>query len=118
MLKTVTFTADIPSASEFGGKYCAYKNFALAGGKELFELLMTPETLIAAKVATEMGFPAVAGIADRAFKVNKSKLSDYEKQYIGALVCMLMEKNGYSKTGRKREIPHKAFTKGEFYGKQ
>lgn len=39
----------------------------------------------------------------------------FEKQAIGALVRILMEANGFKKTGIKRAIAHREFTKGEVY---
>jgi len=43
------------------------------------------------------------------------ELTPFDKQFIGGVVCSLMEANGYQKTGTKRATPNKAFSKGEFY---
>lgn len=63
--------------------------------------------------------PAVAGIARSCYQqiqVQKEvSFSNFTKQFMGALVCTLMEANGFRKTGRKKAIPHPMFTKGEFY---
>lgn len=81
---------------------------------------MSPAALNSAIEATSMGFPAVTGIAECAvqeFVRAGKEPTDFDKQFIGAVVCSLMEANGYGKTGKKRSIPHKAFTKGKVYEK-
>jgi hypothetical protein len=110
--------ASIPSHEEFGQRFPQYKNYASTGGRVVFDLLMSPASLNSAMVATAMGFPAVAGIAESAIQVfdhGGKELTDFDKQFIGAVVCSLMEANDYGKTGKKKSIPHKAFTKGEVY---
>jgi hypothetical protein len=111
------FVASIPSVEDFGARFRQYKNHAAGEGRAVFDLLMTPEALIYSKVATEMEFPAVAGIAEKAMREIHShrEHTDFDKQFIGAVVCVLMEANGYHKTGTKKSIPHKDFTKGELY---
>jgi len=77
---------------------------------------MSPEGYIrAAVVNDELGLPAAAGVARSCAEATDSGLSSTDKQFIGAAVCALMEANGHAKTGRKRAIPHRAFTKGEVY---
>lgn len=81
---------------------------------------MTPESFNNARVATLVfGLPAVAGIAEACWQAvqqqNDIEWRDFVKQYIGALVCTLMEANGFEKTGEKRAVPHPKFTKGEVY---
>lgn len=48
----------------------------------------------------------------------KQSLTTYTKQFIGAVVCCLMENNGYRKTGRKKSINHPDFIKGEIYSRE
>ncbi len=111
---------EIPSIEDFAGKYRQYAPFAQNGGRFLFDLLMSPESYVAAQVATlNLELPAVAGVA-KACREACDRRPDVEwrgfiKQYIGALVCSLMEANGFVKTGTKRAIPHHDFTKGEVY---
>jgi hypothetical protein len=114
------FEASIPSHEDFGERFPQYKNYASTEGRLVFDLLMSPASLNSATVATAMGFAAVTGIAESAvqeFVRGGKELTDFDKQFIGAVVCSLMEANGYEKTGKKRSIPHKAFTKGEVYQK-
>jgi hypothetical protein len=60
----------------------------------------------------------VAGIAEVSIQKVKRigrELTPFDKQFIGGVVCSLMEANGYQNTGTKKAISHKAFSKGEFY---
>jgi hypothetical protein len=73
-----------------------------------------------ARVATtDLDLPAVAGVAKLCYRTvieqNSLEWNGFLKQFIGAVVCTLMEANGFEKTGTKRAIPHREFTKGEFY---
>lgn len=106
----------IPSAEEFGAKYPQYGSRPMGGGREFFRLIMQPASFLKAAFATdELDLPAVAGVAKLCAEASYGRLAAADKQYIGALVCALMEANGYKKTGKKKAIPHKAFTKGEVY---
>ena len=120
-MESVSFSAKakVPSVGEFAKRFPMYGPFAEGGGKFLFELITNPESHFRLRVATEdLGFPAVAGIArcchEEALR-RKVQWSGYLKQYIGAVVCMSMEANGFRKTGTKRTVPHPNFTKGEVY---
>jgi hypothetical protein len=45
-------------------------------------------------------------------------LFDYVKKGIGAMVCAIMEANGYEKTGVKKAVPpfpYRVFSRGEVY---
>jgi hypothetical protein len=79
---------------------------------------MRPESLNSAIEATKLGLPAVTGIAEISIQEVKRtgrKLTPFDKQFIGGVICCLMEANDYQKTGKKKAITHKAFSKGEFY---
>lgn len=117
-IRQFSFSAYIPSLDDFGGQFPHYKPYADGEGSALFNLLMRPETVNSAIEATKLGLSAVAGVAEiSAQEVNRSgrNLTGFHKQFIGAVVRTLMEANGYQKTGTKRAIPHKDFSKGEFY---
>jgi hypothetical protein len=113
-----SFSASIPSLDEFGTRFPQYKPFAAGEGKTLFSLLMRPESLNSAVEATKMGLPAVTGIAEIAVqeitRIGRTP-TRFDKQFIGGVVCSLMEANAYQKTGTKKAISHKAFSKGELY---
>lgn len=111
----------IPSIEEFSIQYPQYSNFAKAEGNVVFSKLMTPRAFIRGLVCTIIELPAVTGIA-KLIVEDISPLKgkpgfNFSKQYIGALMCSLMEANGYSKSGKKRAIPRSLFTKGEVYKK-
>jgi hypothetical protein len=113
-----SFSASIPSLEDFGKRFPQYKPYAVGEGETLFKLLMRPESLNSAIEATKLGLPAVTGIAEVSIQEVKRigrKLTPFDKQFIGGVVCSLMEANGYQKTGTKKAISHKAFSKGEFY---
>jgi len=69
-------------------------------------------------------YPAVAGVtrlmAPLLVKVPEAEL-DYVKKGIGAMVCCIMESNGYCKTGIKRSVPPiplRVFSRAEVYQKE
>jgi hypothetical protein len=111
---------NIPSPDDFAKRFHAYGNYAAEEGKFLFDLVMSPESYINARVVTLiLGIPAATGVAqackEAVDKQDKLEWRDFTKQYIGALVCTLMEANGFEKTGKKGSIPIAGFTKGELY---
>ena len=115
-----SLSAQIPSTSDFAKVYRQYGPFAGGDGLFLFDLISSADALNRARVATlDLKLPAVAGIAktchDAVAQQNRVAWSGFVKQFIGAVTCSLMEANGFRKTGRKRRIPHKAFTVGEVY---
>ena len=120
-MKASTYTEkiNIPSVDDFSSRYPQYAPFALADGRGLFEKLMSPKALIMARAATEMNLPAVQGIADlcndefsSAIKIHAKK---FISQFVGAVVCLLMEANGYARSGKKKSVNHCNFSKSEFY---
>jgi hypothetical protein len=112
---------NIPEFKEFSTVYPQFAGLAKSEGKFLFEIVMKPETFIQAMVLTEYGMPAVTSVAEVCFNEAKKKkgfqFTGRVKQFIGAMIASLMSANGYSKTGRKKSIIHRAYTRGEFYVK-
>lgn len=111
---------NIPSVEDFAIRFRQYGNFARNEGGFLFDRLMTSACFNRARVATvDFDLPAVAGVAKLCYQTvaeqNSVEWNGFLKQFIGAVVCALMEANGFEKTGTKKAIPHHAFTKGEFY---
>ena len=117
--KTFMLDAQLPSVDEFAERFPQYGNFAKREGRFLFDILVTPESFVRAKFATELGLPAVTGIAQISYHtvVEQSSLEwrGFLKQFIGAVVCVLMESNGFEKTGQKKSVSVPNFTKAEFY---
>lgn len=109
-----------PSVEDFSKAYPQYAPFALADGNFLFQLINTPVSFVKMSVVSNLGLSAVYGIAEECSKLAKQEdkpLSNFTKQYIGAVICFLMESNGYSKSGKKKSVNHPEFSKGEIYFK-
>ena len=110
---------NVPSVEEFSAKYKQYGPLAKGTANFLFDVLMSPESFVRAKIATELGHPAIDGPAELAYKaVTSQNVIVWDariKQFCGAVVCCLMEANGYRKSGERKNVRHSAFTKGEFY---
>jgi hypothetical protein len=113
----------LPTVAEFAERFPRYGNFATNEGKFLFELLTTPESFLAAEVATkELDRPAIAGVAKRVRHAvrlipasQRPRKWGTLKQFCGAVICTLMEANNYRKTGLKRAVGVRGFSRGEVY---
>jgi hypothetical protein len=118
--KDLQYTVNLPTIDEFGERFPQYKRYAMNEGRFLYELIISPESFIHAKTITLiLELPALTAIADACWKAVASKGSsdnwDFQKQFIGAVVCKLMEDNGFEKKGQKKSVPIDHFTKGEVY---
>jgi len=113
---------NIPELKEFANTYPQFAGLAKGEEKFLFYIVMKPETFIQAMVLTEYGMPAVTSVAEVCFNEAKKRrgfnFTGRVKQFIGAMIASLMTANGYNKTGRKKSIIHRAYTRGEFYVKK
>jgi len=101
-------------------RFPQYGNYAKTEGRFLYERIVSPDCYNSARVATrDLDLPTVAGIAKVCYKtvLDQGTLEwrGFIKQFIGAVVCKLMEENGFVKTGVKKSVPHPNFTKGEVY---
>jgi len=123
-MKKKTYSKEIylPELKEFAATYPQFAGLANGEGKFLFDIVMKPETLIQAMILTEYGMPAVTSVAELCYNEAKKKkgfqFTGRVKQFIGAMIASLMAANGYNKTGRKKSIIHRAYTRGEFYTKK
>ena len=119
--QSYTLQVNVPTVEEFSAKYKQYGPLAKGPANFLFELLVSPESFVRAKMATELGHPAIYGVAEMAFREVEKKddilWNDNLKRFCGAVTCCLLEANGYQKTGEKRSVRHHAFKKGEFFTK-
>ena len=110
---------NIPEISEFATAYPQFAGLAKGDGKFLYDIVMKPETFIQAMVLTEYDMPAVTSVAEVCYNEAKRKkgfqFTGRVKQFIGAMIASLMAANGYKKSGRKKSIIHRAYTRGEFY---
>ncbi len=123
-MKTKVYTKqiNIPELKEFETSYPQFGGLAKGEGKFLFDIVMKPETFIQAMILTDYGMPAVTSVAEVCFNEAKKRRSfqftGRVKQFIGAMIAALMAANGYKKSGRKKSIIHRAYTRGEFYVKR
>jgi hypothetical protein len=123
-MKTKIYTKqiNIPELKEFAITYPQFAGLTKGEGKFLFDIVMKPETFIQAMILTEYGMPAVTSVAEVCFNEAKKRRSfqftGRIKQFIGAMIASLMAANGYKKSGRKKSIIHRAYTRGEFYIKK
>jgi hypothetical protein len=119
--KPFTKILHIPEIKDFEATYPQFAGLARGEGKFLFEIVMRPSTVIQAMVLTEYGMPAVTSVAEVCYNEAKRRrgfmFTGRVKQFVGAMIALLMKANGYNKTGRKKSIIHRAYTRGEFYVK-
>ena len=123
-MKKKTYSKEIylPELKEFAAHYPQFAGLASGEGKFLFDIVMKSETFIQAMILTEYGMPAVTSVAELCYNEARKKkgfqFTGRVKQFIGAMIASLMAANGYNKTGRKKSIIHRAYTRGEFYAKK
>ena len=117
--RTYTQTVNLPTIEEFRDRFPQYGNYAENEARFLYDEIISPQSFIYAMAATKMDFPAATGIAEECYQlvIDKGTIEwrGFTKQFIGAVICKLMEANGYKKTGTKKSVPHPKFTKGEVY---
>ena len=116
--QTYTLSFNRPSVDEFALHYPQYGNLVRNEGLAFFDLIMTPESFLSAQAVTvDLGRPAIAGIARKVTPILKQHIDrkNLFKQYIGAVVCVLMEANGFEKTNEKKSVQYPGFNRGEVY---
>ena len=106
----------LPSLAEFAARFPQFGPKAANEGAKYFKLVMRAESFIDVSALTRcLNVPAVAAIADRARELAGGEISGPDKQLLGALVCTLMEHNGFVKTGKKGSVPRQGWNRGEIY---
>ncbi|RKX45627.1 MAG: hypothetical protein DRP64_04430 [Verrucomicrobia bacterium] len=122
--KKYTKNVQIPELVDFEDRFRRYAPFSKDTGNSLFTAVMTPESFVSAEEATYLNRPAVAGIVRGIDHLlpPAGKDRDYAKQYLGALVCCLMEANEYKKVrfngkDQKKAVGISGFTVGQVYEK-
>ena len=115
-------TVTLIDVEDFLKKYPRFSSLVNGAGMELFDVIVTTQVFVDASVLANYGYPSVLGVAKQCQKVinNSDELDtdSFTKQFIGSVICSLMEANGYQKTGIKKSVPHKLFSTGEFYEKK
>ncbi len=106
----------LPSLAEFAARFPQFGPKAANEGAKYFELVMRAESFIDASALTRcLHVPAIAAIADQATALAGGEISGPDKQLLGALMCTLMEHNGFVKTGKKGSVPRQGWNRGEIY---
>jgi hypothetical protein len=118
--QTISYTINLPETDDLLARYPRYTKLVTGEGQFLFELIMQPEMFLQCSILADFGLPSVLGVAEAcrvAIDEDAGAISmdSFTKQFIGAAVCVLMEANGYQKTGTKKSVPHPSFSIGEFY---
>lgn len=105
--------------SEFLEKYPRFKEFLSGDGGKLFDEIMKPDVFVSASVLADKGYPSVLAVAEQSKLIISEQGApgaiSFCKQFIGSVICVLMEANGYKKTGKKKSVPHESFSTGECY---
>jgi hypothetical protein len=106
----------LPSPSEFIARFPQYSGVQDAE-RNLFDLVVTPQNVQRAIVLTDiLGLPAVTAVAKEvADQYQAQENWGFRKQLTGAILCYLMELNGYRKADKKRAVPREGWSRGEVY---
>ena len=116
--KTFEMIVTLPSVDDFLKKYTRFSTFISGEGNALFDIITKPEVFLESKILSDYGYPSVLAVAKKSqelIKLKNMKADNFTKQFIGSVICVLMESNGYKKTGIKKSVPHDFFTTGEYY---
>lgn len=114
-------TITLVDVNDFIKKYPRFSTFVNNEGRVLFDAVVKSQVFVDASILANYGYPSVLGVAQQCQEIiaesEELKADSFTKQFIGSVICSLMEANGYKKTGIKKSVPHKLFTTGEFYEK-
>jgi hypothetical protein len=85
-------------------------------GSKLFDIATESEAVMELIYFSRLtSSPAVESMIDR-LKLNSiESLQNREKQFFGALVCDILESNGFEKSGKKSTVKGGIFSTGEIY---
>jgi len=91
--------------------------------QSLFEIITQPDNILSAiTVAEETGSSPVAvyetKIAEVINRGEMAPLERHEKQFVGTVTAVVMEANGWCKTGKKQRFSKGLFKSAELYIKQ
>lgn len=115
----IEIVVTLVDVNDFIKKYPRFSTFVNNEGNVLFDAIVTPGVFVDASVLANYGYPSVLSVAQQCQEIIEKTegldANSFTKQFIGSVICSLMEANGYKKTGTKKSVPHKLFTTGEFY---
>jgi hypothetical protein len=122
-MSTIAFEFMAVKFEDFIGKYRHFGPLVKTGpGARLFLTINTHESFAKMVWATEdLDLPAIAGIVKTCAEIIldvPEEMRDQLKKGAGAIVCAVMENNGYHKTNKKKAVPPvpvRLFTKAEVY---
>lgn len=88
--------------------------------QKLFNLITKPDTIHRAIVfVEETGKSPITVIENKIqIAINKGKIGEltpHEKQFVGAVACVVMEKNKFKRTGHKQRYSKGIFSSAEIY---
>jgi hypothetical protein len=85
-------------------------------GTKLFDFTIQKEIIMDLIYFSKLtNSPAVEGVVNSLKAIGINSLENREKQFFGALVCEILEVNGFEKTGKKSTVKSGIFTTGEVY---
>ena len=109
----------IPSLREFAKRNPHLRRYiASREGRWLFRLLMNQIALHGAEEATTRSLPALAGVAERIVHGairSEINCTRHMRTCAGALICALLEANGYEISGGRRHVYHPLFVRAQMY---
>jgi hypothetical protein len=114
-MRTVTFPLHVPTLNEFRARYPSFGDLAAGAAADVLDMVFQPASLLRVVGLIESTGDAAATALAEPFIALRPAPTDREKQLLGALTCLLLEMNGWQKTGTKRAIPHPLFNRGEVY---
>jgi len=87
---------------------------------DLFEIIIDTDNISRVlTVVEEMGCSPVSVYESKIQKaINEDKLPElnwYQKQFVGRAACVVMERNGWAKTGKKQRFSKGIFKSAELY---
>jgi len=123
-MKSVIATYEInqPSLEDYNAKYVRMPcNTKIK--EALFDIISTPKNINEAIIfTTSTGSSPIAyyenKIQDALDSGSIPSLNSHEKQFVGSVTCMVMENNGWKKTGRKQRFSKGIFKSAEIYVKK
>jgi restriction endonuclease Mrr len=113
----ITKTINILSQDEFIIKRPQFKaTLESEIGQKLFDLATNSQTVLELIYFSKLtSSPAVQAVVEKLKSNNINSLENREKQFFGALVCDILENNGFVKSGKKSTVKGGMFSTGEVY---
>lgn len=122
-MKLVTINQSInqPDISDYNSSYpkmpCNTENKEI-----LFGIITQPKNIVSALIIAETTGNSPVSFYEKQIQsaINSGEiatLNPHEKQFVGTATCVVMESNGWEKTGKKQRYSKGIFTSAEIYEK-